>query len=88
MPKLHHRSDSILSQFSGGPDSIRRFERGETRDVSAATAEYFLDQYPECFELVKDVETKSTAVDKPSNTTAAKPPAKRRRKAPAKKAAK
>tara|TARA_Y100001938_G_scaffold98373_1_gene134616 strand:- start:367 stop:633 length:267 start_codon:yes stop_codon:yes gene_type:complete len=88
MPKIHHRKDSILSQFSGGPDSIRRFERGTTRDVSTDTAAYCLKHYPECFELVEDVETKSAAVAKPSKTTAAKPPAKRRRKAPAKKAAK
>ena len=86
MPKVLHRADSVFGSFDGA--GLRGFAAGEVREVNDEAAAYLLKHHPEQFELVKakTVRTKSAAVDAPPKTSAAKPPAKRKRKAPVKKA--
>ena len=81
MPAVRHLTTSSWPVYNGGSRG-KNFAQGEGREVSDDLAEYLINTFPGCFEIVTK-KTKSAAVGKPTKAAVAKAP--RKRRAPAKK---
>ena len=82
---VKHLEGSGFSFYQGiNPDTGTPWPRGEVRTYSKGTADYLVQEFPDCFEIV-DEEARASASAAPEVDRAMKPPTKR--KAAPKKAA-